>query len=114
MQRIRIIDSHTGGEPTRLVIGGFPDLGQGDMAERRRLLGERHDAWRAACILEPRGSDVLVGALLCAPVDPEACAGVIFFNNSGMRRSGALYSISRVRVSLHCLSCRVSSNSASS
>lgn len=83
MQRIRIIDSHTGGEPTRLVIGGFPDLGQGDMAERRRLLGERHDAWRAACILEPRGSDVLVGALLCAPVDPEACAGVIFFNNSG-------------------------------
>ncbi|MCR3812129.1 proline racemase family protein, partial [Pseudomonas aeruginosa] len=51
MQRIRIIDSHTGGEPTRLVIGGFPDLGQGDMAERRRLLGERHDAWRAACIL---------------------------------------------------------------
>ncbi|MBW6085489.1 proline racemase family protein, partial [Pseudomonas aeruginosa] len=52
MQRIRIIDSHTGGEPTRLVIGGFPDLGQGDMAERRRLLGERHDAWRAACILE--------------------------------------------------------------
>ncbi|MBF3186948.1 hydroxyproline-2-epimerase, partial [Pseudomonas aeruginosa] len=43
MQRIRIIDSHTGGEPTRLVIGGFPDLGQGDMAERRRLLGERHD-----------------------------------------------------------------------
>lgn len=56
MQRIRIIDSHTGGEPTRLVIGGFPDLGQGDMAERRRLLGERHDAWRAACILEPRAA----------------------------------------------------------
>ncbi|ABR80726.1 hydroxyproline-2-epimerase [Pseudomonas aeruginosa] len=83
MQRIRIIDSHTGGEPTRLVIAGFPELGHGDMAERRRLLGERHDAWRTACILEPRGSDVLVGALLCEPVDPEACAGVIFFNNSG-------------------------------
>ncbi|WP_263145636.1 4-hydroxyproline epimerase [Pseudomonas sp. RIT-PI-AD] len=83
MKRIRVIDSHTGGEPTRLVIEGFPDLGRGDMAERRRLLAERFDDWRAATVLEPRGSDVLVGALLCEPVDPSACAGVIFFNNSG-------------------------------
>ncbi|MNF35640.1 4-hydroxyproline epimerase [compost metagenome] len=83
MKTIRVIDSHTGGEPTRLVIEGFPDLGKGDMAERRQLLAERFDAWRAATVLEPRGSDVLVGALLCEPVDPQACAGVIFFNNSG-------------------------------
>ncbi|MDT4823150.1 4-hydroxyproline 2-epimerase [compost metagenome] len=83
MKTIRVIDSHTGGEPTRLVIEGFPDLGKGDMAERRRLLAERFDDWRAATVLEPRGSDVLVGALLCEPVDPQACAGVIFFNNSG-------------------------------
>lgn len=83
MKTIRVIDSHTGGEPTRLVIEGFPDLGKGDMAERRRLLAERFDDWRAATVLEPRGSDVLVGALLCEPVDPRACAGVIFFNNSG-------------------------------
>lgn len=83
MNRIEVIDSHTGGEPTRLVIEGFPDLGTGTMAERRQLLAERHDAWRAACVLEPRGSDVLVGALLCTPVDPNACAGVIFFNNTG-------------------------------
>jgi 4-hydroxyproline epimerase len=83
MKTIRVIDSHTGGEPTRLVIEGFPDLGKGDMAERRRLLAERFDNWRAATVLEPRGSDVLVGALLCEPVDPQACAGVIFFNNSG-------------------------------
>ena len=83
MRRIQIIDSHTGGEPTRLVIDGFPDLGTGSMAERRALLAERFDAYRAATVLEPRGSDVLVGALLCAPVDPTACAGVIFFNNSG-------------------------------
>ncbi|MBI3904134.1 MAG: proline racemase family protein [Pseudomonas fluorescens] len=83
MKRISVIDSHTGGEPTRLVTAGFPDLGTGSMAERRKLLGEQHDQWRAACMLEPRGSDVLVGALLCTPVDPGACAGVIFFNNTG-------------------------------
>jgi 4-hydroxyproline epimerase len=83
MQRIRVLDSHTGGEPTRLVLDGFPDLGRGSMAERRQLLAERFDQWRAASVLEPRGSDVLVGALLCEPVDPAACAGVIFFNNSG-------------------------------
>lgn len=83
MQRIHVIDSHTGGEPTRLVIDGFPDLGTGTMAERRALLAERHDAWRAATVLEPRGSDVVVGALLCTPQDPANAAGVIFFNNSG-------------------------------
>ena len=83
MKRISVIDSHTGGEPTRLVTAGFPDLGTGSMAERRQRLAEEHDQWRAACVLEPRGSDVLVGALLCKPVDPSACAGVIFFNNTG-------------------------------
>ena len=83
MKRIQVLDSHTGGEPTRLVLEGFPDLGKGSMAERRALLAEQHDSWRAATVLEPRGSDVLVGALLCEPVDPSACAGVIFFNNTG-------------------------------
>ncbi|WEJ73060.1 4-hydroxyproline epimerase [Pseudomonas sp. PSE14] len=83
MKRIQVLDSHTGGEPTRLVLDGFPDLGNGSMAERRARLAKEHDAWRAATVLEPRGSDVLVGALLCEPVDPSACAGVIFFNNTG-------------------------------
>ncbi|WP_325436645.1 4-hydroxyproline epimerase [Pseudomonas nitroreducens] len=83
MKRIQVLDSHTGGEPTRLVLDGFPDLGKGSMAERRALLSREHDSWRAATVLEPRGSDVLVGALLCEPVDPSACAGVIFFNNTG-------------------------------
>jgi len=83
MQRIQIIDSHTGGEPTRLVIGGFPDLGTGSMAERRALLAQLHDAWRAATVLEPRGNDVIVGALLCEPVDKANAAGVVFFNNTG-------------------------------
>jgi 4-hydroxyproline epimerase len=83
MQRIQIIDSHTGGEPTRLVIGGFPDLGRGSMAERRALLAADHDRWRTTTVLEPRGSDVVVGALLCEPVAADAAAGVIFFNNTG-------------------------------
>ncbi len=83
MQTIEVIDSHTGGEPTRLVIAGFPDLGQGSMAERRELLRKQHDAWRAAAMLEPRGNDVLVGALLCTPQNSASAAGVIFFNNTG-------------------------------
>lgn len=80
---IRIVDSHTGGEPTRLVTEGFPDLGRGSMAERLQRLKAEHDAWRRAVILEPRGNDILVGALLCEPQNPANTAGVIFFNNTG-------------------------------
>lgn len=83
MRRIQVIDSHTGGEPTRLVIGGFPDLGRGSMSDRRERLAREFDDWRAATVLEPRGSDVMVGALLCEPSDPGNTAGVIFFNNAG-------------------------------
>lgn len=79
----RVIDSHTGGEPTRVVISGGPDLGGGDMAQRRQRFRQSHDAWRKAIVNEPRGSDVLVGALLCAPVDSASTCGVIFFNNVG-------------------------------
>ena len=81
--KIHVIDSHTGGEPTRMVYDGFPDLGTGSMAERLHILKTEHDAYRRAVILEPRGNDVLVGALLCPPSKPEAVAGVIFFNNTG-------------------------------
>jgi 4-hydroxyproline epimerase len=83
MQRIRVIDSHTGGEPTRVIVAGGPDLGRGPMVERRSLFRQRFDAVRSAVVNEPRGSDVLVGALLCEPVDPACVAGVIFFNNVG-------------------------------
>lgn len=83
MQRIHVIDSHTGGEPTRLVIEGGPDLGHGSVAEQLRVLREQHDWLRRAVIHEPRGSDVIVGALLCRPGDPTCSAGVIFFNNAG-------------------------------
>jgi 4-hydroxyproline epimerase len=80
-QRVRVIDSHTGGEPTRVVIEGGPDLGSGSLAERRERFRREHDTFRSAVINEPRGSDVLVGALLCEPADPSRTAGAIFFNN---------------------------------
>ncbi|MFT5130464.1 MAG: 4-hydroxyproline epimerase [Rhodothermales bacterium] len=83
MSRIRIIDSHTGGEPTRVIIAGGPQLGEGDLAAQRECFRDAHDAIRTAVILEPRGSDVLVGALLCPPRSAESAAGVIFFNNVG-------------------------------
>jgi proline racemase len=79
----RIIDSHTAGEPTRVVVSGGPELGAGDMASRRDRFRAQHDAWRRALVNEPRGSDVIVGALLCTPVDPASTCGVIFFNNVG-------------------------------
>ena len=83
IQRIRVVDSHTGGEPTRVVLDGGPDLGTGPLDRRLALLRERHDSFRSAVVNEPRGSDVLVGALLCEPADPSCSAGVIFFNNVG-------------------------------
>lgn len=81
--KIEVIDSHTADEPTRLVTNGFPDLGTGTMAERLDILRHQHDKWRTTTILEPRGNDILVGALLCKPQNPQAAAGVIFFNNQG-------------------------------
>ena len=108
LHRIQVVDSHTAGEPTRVVIAGGPDLGEGDMAARRRRLAEEHDWFRSAVVNEPRGSDVLVGAVLCEqsrPLTPSGAGkavdkaasphrqvprgvrdlplGVIFFNNVG-------------------------------
>jgi 4-hydroxyproline epimerase len=82
-QRIRVIDSHTGGEPTRVVVSGGPDLGAGPLPERLERLRSQHDGFRSAVVNEPRGSDVMVGALLCDPVVRTCAAGVIFFNNVG-------------------------------
>ncbi|MGE3465795.1 MAG: 4-hydroxyproline epimerase [Pyrinomonadaceae bacterium] len=82
-QRIRAIDSHTGGEPTRVVVNGFPDLGSGSMAERLEILRRDYDSLRTAVVCEPRGHDAIVGALILKPVAPTSVAGVIFFNNVG-------------------------------
>ncbi len=81
MTRVHVVDSHTGGEPTRIVIAGGPDLGGGSMAERLTRFREGHDRFRSAAVNEPRGSDAVVGALLCNPADATCSAGVIFFNN---------------------------------
>ena len=83
IQHIRVIDSHTAGEPTRVVIAGGPDLGAGTLAERRERFRAHFDRFRCAVVNEPRGSDVMVGALLCPPADATCAAGVIFFNNVG-------------------------------
>jgi 4-hydroxyproline epimerase len=82
-RRVRVVDSHTGGEPTRAVISGGPDLGSGSLSARQERFRTAHDDFRSAVVNEPRGSDVMVGALLCEPVDPTCAAGVIFFNNVG-------------------------------
>ncbi len=81
MKPITIVDSHTGGEPTRLIIEGGPELGAGPLSERLERFREQFDHVRVAVVCEPRGSDVIVGALLCEPHAPDCVAGVIFFNN---------------------------------
>ncbi|SFS18748.1 proline racemase [Dyella sp. OK004] len=81
MHTIDVIDSHTGGEPTRVVIAGFPDLGTGSLMEQRERFRREFDRWRSAIACEPRGSSTVVGALLLPPQSADACAGVIFFNN---------------------------------
>jgi 4-hydroxyproline epimerase len=80
---MRVIDSHTEGEPTRLVVSGGPDLGSGPLSERRTIFARDFDHVRSFAVNEPRGYDALVGALLCQPVDKTCAAGLIFFNNVG-------------------------------
>jgi len=83
VKQVRVVDSHTAGEPTRVVIEGGPDLGSGTVAQRLQRFRADHDHFRSGIVNEPRGSDVLVGALLCEPGDASCAAGVIFFNNVG-------------------------------
>ncbi len=80
---MRVIDSHTEGEPTRVIIDGGPDLGRGSLQSRVQRLRETADWLRRLAVNEPRGSEALVGALLCEPDDSSCAAGVIFFNNVG-------------------------------
>ena len=83
MKRVRVIDSHTGGEPTRIVISGGPDLGVGSVVDQLTRFRADHDAFRSAVVNEPRGSDVVVGGLLLPPSAPGSIASIIFFNNVG-------------------------------
>jgi 4-hydroxyproline epimerase len=83
IRAVRVIDSHTGGEPTRLVLEGGPDLGEGPLAQRCERFRDEFDKYRSAIVNEPRGSDPLVGALLVSPHRADCDLGVIFFNNVG-------------------------------
>lgn len=78
-----VIDSHTGGEPTRVVTEGGPDLGHGPMEDQLKRFQKDHDTFRRSIMLEPRGSDVLVGAVVRPANDPANTAGILFFNNVG-------------------------------
>jgi 4-hydroxyproline epimerase len=82
--RIEVVDSHTEGEPTRVVIGGWPQPEGRTMAERCSFLLHEQDALRQAVVCEPRGHDAMVGALVTPPVAAGSAAGVVFFNNAGV------------------------------
>lgn len=101
--RVRVIDSHTEGEPTRVVVSGGPDLGapNASVAERLRVFRERFDWFRSAVVNEPRGFDAMVGAVLCTPVNPRAVAGVIFFNNVGFLNACGHGTIGVAKTLLH-------------
>lgn len=77
---MHVIDSHTGGEPTRVILDGGPDLGSGPLAERALQLAARHRPFYHSVMLEPRGLPAMVGALLVEPVDPSCVTGVIYFD----------------------------------
>ncbi|MGY8767144.1 MAG: proline racemase family protein [Pirellulales bacterium] len=81
--QLQVIDSHTGGEPTRVIVDGMPNLGGGSIQDQLECFQLNHDWIRTALLSEPRGSEVMVGAILLEPQSPEATAGVIFFNNVG-------------------------------
>jgi 4-hydroxyproline epimerase len=109
---VHVVDSHTEGEPTRVVIAGGPDLGDGPLTDRLQRFRTQYDHFRSGIVCEPRGSEVVVGALLLAPVHPDACAAVIFFNDVsylGMCGHGTigvlttLAHLGRVRPGLHKL-----------
>ena len=83
MKRVSVVDSHTEGEPTRIVVNGGPELGPGSAADKLKVFRAQHDQFRSAVVNEPRGSDVLVGGMLVEPGDKSCVAGIIFFNNVG-------------------------------
>ena len=84
LKQVRVIDSHTGGEPTRCVIDGGPPLGDGTLQQKRDRFQSEHQAFRRAMVTEPRAFEAVVGALLTEPTDHSCITGVIFFNNAGV------------------------------
>ncbi|TLP46886.1 hydroxyproline-2-epimerase [Cohaesibacter sp. CAU 1516] len=77
---MHVIDSHTGGEPTRVILDGGPDLGSGSLSDRAQRLATDHQALYRAIMMEPRGQPAMVGALLVEPTDESCVTGVIYFD----------------------------------
>jgi len=80
---MRVIDSHTEGEPTRVIVSNGPDLGNGSVSDRAARLARAHGDFCKSVICEPRGLEAMVGALLVPAAQPDCVAGVIFFNAAG-------------------------------
>ena len=97
----RFVDSHTEGEPTRTIVAGGPALAGRTVAGQAADLAARHDWFRSASVNEPRGNDVLVGALLVESPDPSCECGVIFFNNAGVLGMCGHGTIGVVRTLVH-------------
>jgi 4-hydroxyproline epimerase len=107
---LKVIDSHTEGEPTRVIVSGGPDLGSGPLSDRLVRFREEADHFRKFAIDEPRAYDAVVGGLLCEPEDSSCAAGVIFFNNEGylgmcghgtIGLAVTLYHLGRIDLGIH-------------
>jgi proline racemase len=77
---MHVIDSHTGGEPTRVILSGGPDLGGGSLEEQAQRLATDHRDFLSAVLAEPRGQPAMVAALLVPPTSPDSVTGVIYFD----------------------------------
>ncbi len=81
--RITTLDVHTEGEPLRIIVSGYPQLGGATILERRKQALEQHDMLRTALMWEPRGHREMYGCILTPPISPEADFGIIFLHNEG-------------------------------
>lgn len=77
---MHVIDSHTEGEPTRVILSGGPDLGSGSLAERANILATEHQEFYRSVVSEPYGQEAMVGVMLVEPVNSECVAGVVYFD----------------------------------
>ena len=99
LQKIRVFDSHTEGESTRVIISGVAEPAGESMAEKREDFAENFDWVRSAVVCEPRGHEAMVGVMLCEPAAPDCVTRVIFFNNVGVL-NGCLHATMGVAVTL--------------
>jgi proline racemase len=100
--RITTIDAHTGGEPFRVITGGYPDLPGDTILERRRYAQENLDHLRTALMWEPRGHADMYGCIVTPPVSPEADIGVLFMHNEGYSTMCGHGIIGIAKVALEC------------